>query len=561
MFRLFRPQIFLRRVAHAKRGFASVGIARGFMGAGSKGIGLGLVGFGITSSYLLHYQWNQTNCLAESPAGETDLESGSIETDASGSTHIKGLPLYTKADVFAHKTKETGIWVTYKDGVYDITDFLAEHPGGNKIMLAAGGPIDPFWAIYQQHTTKMVLARLKKLRIGNLKVEPGQVFDVDDPYSTDPTRHPALKVLKQKPFNAESPTELFMDNFITPNALWYVRHHHPVPVIDPKEYRLKIKGLGIDDREFSLEELRTLFPKRSVTTTLVCGGHRRAEYKVKTEGLMWVDGAVSTATYSGASVRDVLLHCGLDPDTTEAEHVWFVGADAPYDASVPITKAVGKRGDVLLAYEMNGVDVPPDHGFPIRAVTPGIVGARNVKWVDSVVVSKEESKSSWQRGVAYKGLSPSVTKYDGLDLAAFPGIQENPVHSAIVSPLRGESVDVDTDEVEVKGWALSGGGRGIVRVDVSADGGQNWTTADLKRVPDQKVASGRSWAWTFWEADVPIPESARVKGNKVELVCKAVDTSYNTQPERTEPIWNKRGILNNSWFRREIDVVDDDDEV
>ena len=118
-------------------------------------------------------------------------------------------------------------------------------------------------------------------------------------------------------------------------------------------------------------------------------------------------------------------------------------------------------------------------------------------------------------------------------------------------------MDVDQETVDVKGWALSGGGRGIVRVDVSADGGEHWTTADLKRYPGQRADSGRSWAWTFWDATVPVPEALRTEGGTVELVCKAVDTSYNSQPERTEPIWNKRGILNNSWFKRHLPVVDE----
>lgn len=478
------------------------------------------------------------------------------------STHIAGLPLYTVKDVAKHKTSETRIWVTYKDGVYDITEFLEEHPGGNKILLAAGGPIDPFWAIYQQHTTHEVMERLKKLRIGNLKIEQGMEIDVADPYSTDPVRHPALKVLKRKPFNAESPVELMGDSFITPNALWYVRHHHPVPVVDPETYRLEIEGLGVQGhhRSFSLEELKTLFPKHTVTTTLVCGGNRRAEYKRKTEGLGWSGGAASTATYAGVRLRDILIYCGVSPSTPKAEHVWFVGADDPYDASIPFRKAIDEYGDVVLAYEMNGVEVPPDHGYPIRAVVPGTVGARNVKWVGRVVVSEEEAKSTWQRGVPYKGMSPNVTKYEGLDVANIPGMQENPVQSSILEPLLGETLDVDSETVDVKGWALSGGGRGIVRVDVSADGGGTWTTADLKRMPGQKVSSGRAWAWTFWDATVPVPEALRAKGGTVELVCKAVDTSYNNQPERTEPIWNKRGILNNAWFRRNLPVVDDDDQ-
>ena len=109
----------------------------------------------------------------------------------------------------------------------------------------------------------------------------------------------------------------------------------------------------------------------------------------------------------------------------------------------------------------------------------------------------------------------------------------------------------------MSGWAWSGGGRSIVRVDVSADGGETWHTARLDEGSEQHPA--RAWAWTFWSADVPVARSMLLPGRRVELCCRATDASYNVQPERAKPFWNKRGLNNTSWHRV-IVVVDDDDE-
>ena len=122
--------------------------------------------------------------------------------------------------------------------------------------------------------------------------------------------------------------------------------------------------------------------------------------------------------------------------------------------------------------------------YPIRAIVPGSVGARNVKWVDRIVASTEESVSTWQRGIQYRGISSNINDFKGLDPTdphvAGPPVHTLPVQSAITSPAAGTSVDLEDEEVDVKGFAWSGGGSKVVRVDVSADGGKTWHTADLR---------------------------------------------------------------------------------
>jgi len=416
-------------------------------------------------------------------------------------------------------------------------------------MLAAGKAIDPFWRIYQQHIGRgNALELLESMRIGDLSDPPQQDDGNCCPYNTDPERHPALIFHNSKPCNAELPAELMLDSWLTPNPVWFIRHHHPVPVVDPKQYRLCVDGIGTKSVTLCLEDLKSRFVKREVVATLQCGGNRRSELDQieKTSGIPWGFGAMSTAKFGGVYLREVLQHCaGLSHENVEAfevRHVIFKSLDG-MEASIPVEKALSPYGDVLLAYEMNDEALNMEHGAPVRVVVPGVVGVRNVKWLGQITASREEAEGPWQRGIAYKGFSPMVKDLEGIDIEKIPSMQDLPIQSAIVTPKAGSTVELD--DIEVKGFAWSGGGRGIVRVDVSIDEGNTWVTADLLDGKDQPY--NRAWAWTFWEASVPVPEA--LKGKEVTILCRAIDSAYSTQPERPEPLWNLRGLNCNCWHR------------
>lgn len=186
------------------------------------------------------------------------------------------LPTFTKQEVSKHRTKDSGIWVTYKDGVYDVTQWADIHPGGaQRLMLAAGAAIDPFWAMYAQHNTEQVKEILEEYRIGNLE---GGSAPVGDPYANEPKdRHPSLSVRSRTPLNAETPMELLAEALITPNDLFYIRNHLPVPDIDEKEYKLEVGGDGVKSVKLSLEDLKTKFKKHTVVATVQCAGNRRKD--------------------------------------------------------------------------------------------------------------------------------------------------------------------------------------------------------------------------------------------------------------------------------------------
>lgn len=203
-----------------------------------------------------------------------------------------GLPVYTRADVQAHKTKETRIWVTFKAGVYDITDFVPAHPGQEKILMAAGGSIEPFWAMYGVHNNLHIGEMLEELRIGNLdpkdqvhyptvcvwyarlclirlaSIIQAVVVPVVDLYMNEPERDPRLVVRSAKPFNAEMPLSAATER-LTPNELFYVRNHLPVPEVDPEKCDLNVSR--------NLCYLVRLTHSEQICTGSGCGGQATSE--------------------------------------------------------------------------------------------------------------------------------------------------------------------------------------------------------------------------------------------------------------------------------------------
>ena len=513
---------------------------------GRRVVGAGLALLGVAGGLAVyHFTPHQTAVCAQKE--ESKVRAGHV---------IQGLPEFSLQDIAKHKTEETGVWVTFGDGVYDITDFLHQHPGGSeKIVLAAGSSIEPYWAVFGAHNTDEVREILEELRIGNIASKDRGKKDKtkkEGPYSNDPVRSPILKVNTLEPFTAETPPVLLPESYLTPNDIFFVRNHLPVPHISAESYILEVSGKGMDPVRLSLEDLKSKFPKHTVTVTIQCAGNRRMDLAdIKpVKGIPWTGGAIGNAEWSGASLRDVLLFAGLKEESG-VQHIHIEGLDTNpitgehYGASIPVETAMDPRGDCLLAYEMNGSEIPLDHGYPVRAIIPGIVGARSVKWLGRIVASREEYEGFWQQ-LDYKGFSPSVN-WDTVDFSSAPAIQELPVQSLICHPQAGASIP-EGEDLTLRGIAWSGGGRAIIRVDVSVDGGQSWHTAELTEGTQQR--RGRAWAWTFWEATVPLPPHE----GEVEVCCKAVDLSYNVQPDTSAPIWNLRGCLSNAWHRIHITV-------
>lgn len=379
-------------------------------------------------------------------------------------------------------------------------------------------------------------------------------------YSEEPPRHPCLKINAKEPFNAEPPRSALITSYVTPVDFFYKRNHGPIPVVDDIErYCFSINGLIEKPKELFMKDIWNL-PKYNVTAVLQCAGNRRtAMSKTRTvKGVGWDVSAIGNAVWGGAKLADVLELIGIPKLTSVTpwggKHVEFVSIDkckeengGPYKASIPLSQATNPEADVLLAYEMNGETLNRDHGYPLRVVVPGVIGARSVKWLDSINIDAEVCQGFFMQK-DYKMFPPSVN-WENIDWSSRRPQMDFPVQCVICS-LEDVNV-VKHGKIAIKGYAVSGGGRGIERVDVSIDGGKTWLEASRYQKPgipyNSDDESSDKWAWVFFEAEADIPPSA-------EIVAKAVDSAANVQPENVEVIWNLRGILNTSWHRVHVRV-------
>ena len=344
-----------------------------------------------------------------------------------------------------------------------------------------------------------------------------------------------LIVHRDEPLNAETPLELLVRSFLTPNELFYVRNHGSVPDVEPASYRLRVNGAVERPLYLAVSDLRARFSRSTVEAAISCAGNRRAQLiavRPMPNEIPWRDGAIGTARWTGAPLGEVLAAARPTPD---ANHVELTGLDraeedgevAAFAGSIPLEKALAS--ETLLAYEMNGEPLPPMHGFPLRAVVPGYVGARSVKWLSAVTVTREPSTSYYQAR-SYRLFPPHASPVQACWEQALP-LGELAVNAAICRPGDGEAVR--SGRTAVAGWAIGGGARSVARVDVSADAGASWATAKLR-------CGDGPWAWCLWSAELELARGPH------ELVARAFDSSANTQPESAAGIWNFKGYANNA---------------
>jgi sulfite oxidase len=341
-----------------------------------------------------------------------------------------------------------------------------------------------------------------------------------------------LIVHDDEPFNAETGLAALAEGPLTATDAFYVRGHGAVPEIDPADWRLRVDGLVERVLELSLSTLREAFREREVTATLQCAGNRRARLMAIRDipgEAPWGPGATGTARWTGAALADVLALAG---PMNDAAHVGFHGADLCPEAepaqrfggSIPLDKA--QRPEVLLAWGMNGDTLPPVHGAPLRVVVPGYIGARSVKWLDRIEVRSTPWEGYFQH-VAYRLLPEDGTPGPGAGMPL--GLVA--LNADVLSPADGDTVEAGP--VEVRGYAFAGGERHVARVDVSLDGGESWSQAEL--LDDL----GR-WAWRHWRTTVDLAPGDH------EIVVRAWDSSAATQPEDEAALWNPKGYVNNA---------------
>jgi len=359
----------------------------------------------------------------------------------------------------------------------------------------------------------------------------------------------ALIVKSQDPFNAEPPPERLLGSVVTPTPYFFVRNHGDIPELDGARHRLEIGGLVKRPLVLSLDDLRTNFRSYRVTAALQCAGNRREELAAHAPipgELPWGTGAVGAAEWTGVRLADVLAAARLDERAQarpDRYHVHLTGLDRVerqgrqfgFGGSIPLEKAL--QPEVLLAYEMNGEPLAPEHGYPLRLVTPGYIGARSVKWLREISLQDRPSDNYFYAH-AYR-LFPGWETEQTVDWSGGIALGEMAVNSVICQPGPGERLARGL--TQVRGYALTGGGRQVQRVDLSIDGGRTWREARLGETVSP-------WTWRLWSAEVELP------AGEVELVVRAWDSAANSQPERIDQVWNFKGYMNNAWHRVKVQV-------
>jgi sulfite oxidase len=444
-----------------------------------------------------------------------------------------GEPLFCRDDVSKHdnSSPDAGIWVTYRDGVYDVTDFADIHPGGAAFLKqAAGGPVDQWWQYWAyHHLSKKVTPFLEQYRIGRLSDWEDEEEDTDF-YESDPERPKEQHCFFKQPWCSETQNEALINSYLTPNSNFYVRSHAPVPDIDAKEHTISFGDSNGSEKNISLVNLCKKFPEHTVTAIMQCAGNRAAEDIIVNGPSGFSNspfasighGMMGNAQWSGVYLRDVIRH--LYPDAVRSKaamagvHVHFEGADG-YGTSTPLERIMDPTADVLLATKMNGEPMPLDHGFPVRVLLPGVAGARNVKWLSKVTLSNEESTMPWQ-----------ATSYKETLEGERVSIQGLPLQSVVLRPHDGDKAKVIGGKLTVEGISYSGyTGSKIVRMEVSTNGGADWEQATLQEsdLIENSDDSKKHYGWIRWSCAANV---GGVHEGEVKIMCRATSADGVTQP-------------------------------
>ena len=364
--------------------------------------------------------------------------------------------------------------------------------------------------------------------------DPFQMFDKDK----------EMVVLNSKPWNMEAVAHL-LDDRITPNKYMFIRNNGLVPEnIDAKEWTITFDGESVKEKKtFTLEELKSKFAHHTYQLTIECGGNGRSEFDPPAKGNQWTIGAVGCASWTGVRLKDVLNEVGIKDD---AVYIGYHAADQhlsrdpnkePISRGVPISKAM--MDETLLAFKMNGEDIPLVHGYPLRLVCGGWPASTSGKWVNRISVRNIVHDGEKMTGSSYKvpcnPVAPGAEVKDE-DMCI---IESMPVKSLITYPKSGAMIPKGK-KLNIRGHAWAGELE-ISKVSYSIDFGATWSECSLEK-PANRLA------WQHFKASIGFPKSGYY-----EVWARATDSNGVSQPMLL-PGWNPKGYLNNACHRIAVKV-------
>ncbi|WMT77471.1 sulfite oxidase [Bradyrhizobium sp. Ash2021] len=342
-----------------------------------------------------------------------------------------------------------------------------------------------------------------------------------DNWSGTATRPVGLIIRQKGPNNLEMPFDQLGD-FITPSELFYIRSHFPTPELDPLAYRLSISGAVRNELSLSYADIRAM-PSRTCVATLECAGNSRVFMVPPVPGAQWQLGAVGNAEWTGVPLSILLERAGLADEVCE---LVLEGADRgvpkeepkppgpiSYARSIPRTKAM--ESDVLIAYQMNGQDLTPDHGYPLRAIVPGHYGMASVKWLTDIVATTQPFQGYWQT-------SDYGYWDDSEGTPVRRPLAEMKLKSQIARPRVYETLEPNRSyTIFGAAWA---GDTDVAEIWISLDGGASWVQGDF-------VDPINRHAWRRWKYDWITP----AQPGGYTLLARAVGADQRGQPDAHNP--------------------------
>ena len=351
-------------------------------------------------------------------------------------------------------------------------------------------------------------------------------------------------IRSDQPWNVEARPH-HLDDAITPFENIFIRNNGLIPEdIDAASWTLTIGGESVNqEKTYSLAELKTKFKPYTYQLVLECGGNGRAGFYPPTAGNQWEEGAVYCSAWTGVRLRDVLQDVGIKSD---AVYIGYYGTDKHLNGDtskpvisrgVPISKAM--QDETLVAWSLNGKDIPLAHGYPLRLVCGGWPASVSGKWLNRIVVRNKEHDGAKMTGDSYRMPKYPVAPGEEAPVDEMTIIESMPVRSMITYPKTGAMFG-KSKRLNVRGHAWAGELE-ISEVQVSVDFGATWTRCQLEKAPNRL-------AWQRWSTDLIFPQAGYY-----EIWAKATDSQGLSQP-MVIPGWNPKGYLNNACHRIAVKV-------
>lgn len=358
-------------------------------------------------------------------------------------------------------------------------------------------------------------------------------------------KHKDMVVLNDKPWNIEAQAHL-LDDKITPNSCMFVRNNGLVPEnIDSKTWTIEIDGESVKNKKtYTISDLKSKFKQHTYQLTLECGGNGRAEFDPPAKGNQWTIGAVHCASWTGVRLRDVLEDAGIKSNAVYIgyhavdRHLSLDPKKEPISRGCPMNKAL--QDETLLAFKMNGEDIPLVHGYPLRLVAGGWPASVSGKWINRISIRNKVHDGTKMTGTAYRVPCKPVAPGEKVKDEDMCIIESMPVKSIITYPKTGAIIKKG-QPLNIRGHAWAGELE-VAKMEYSIDFGSTWITCSVSK-PANRLA------WQHFTATVDFPKSGYY-----EVWARATDTNGIAQPMLL-PGWNPKGYLNNACHRIAVKVA------